>query len=139
MRRWLAVVWLLVASGVTNATIVGVEFGGNVYSIDETTATATLLSANSIGFSPGSMAKNSAGVLYTAGGQGAASLDTVNPTTGVSTPGPMISRGTAVSIRRTAFSSADALYAINTPVPIGVAPPSVLHTITTSTGTATAL
>jgi len=137
MRRWLAVVWLLVASGVTNATIVGVEFGGNVYSIDETTATATLLSANSIGFSPGSMAKNSAGVLYTAGGQGAASLDTVNPTTGVITPGPMISLGTAVSIRGMAFSSADVLYAINNPVPLGFAPPYELYTINTSTGVGT--
>ena len=138
MRRWLAVVWLLVASGVSNAVIIGIEFDGDVVSIDETTGAATLLSTNfPAGNFSNAMARNSAGVIYVTGGQGLIGFNTVNPTTGVVTVGPTLDLGNFESVRGLAFSPADVLYAINQPVPGSFAPPNDLYTINTSTGVGT--
>ena len=140
MRRWLGWVGLVVAAGMANATIVGVEFDGQVYSIDETTAAATLLPAvNSQFAAANAMAKNSAGVLYIAGGGGASTLDTINPTTGAITTGPVItlSLPSPVSIRSMAFNAAGVLYAVNNPDPFNVPIPYHLYTINTSTGVGT--
>jgi len=123
----------------SNATILGV-LGNNTYSINEITAADVLLSTNSGPvLQAKSMAKNSAGVIYIAGGAGSSRLSTVDPVTGIITPGPNISLDADVSggIQGLAFNSADVPYAINNPVPLQSNPPFKLYTIDPATGLGT--
>jgi len=132
-------VTLVLAALPSHANILGVA-ADFVYSINETTAIDVLLNSNvGVGSQSGAMAKDSAGVLYVAGNATSPNnrLSTVNPVTGVITPGPQISlsTGPAVQIRGLAFNSADVLYAINgNPTST---PPFQLHTINTTTGVGT--
>ena len=127
---------LLTAPVAGHGALVGIGFGGSVYSIDETTGTGSLLGSSGFG-TTNSMARNSAGTLYSAT---SASLITINPGTGAGTLAPALSGFGAegLSIRGLAFSSADVLYAINNGgSPGDVATNDLLYTINASTGVMT--
>jgi hypothetical protein len=123
----------------SHATILGV-LGNNTYSIDETTAADVLLSTNvGAGSQATSMAKNSSGVIYIAGSTSTPTqLKTVDPVTGIISPGPTINLPAdfSISIRGLAFNSADVLYAVNNGN-VTNTPPYKLYTINPATGQGT--
>jgi hypothetical protein len=82
-----------------------------------------------------SLARNSAGVLFSAGvGNAGVQLVTVDPSTGVATAGPTLNFGADTpNVRALAFSSNDILYCINS----GTSEPDNLYTIDPQTGRAT--
>ena len=107
----LATVMLLAAPAAGHAALVGIGFGGSVYSINETTGAGTLLGNSGFG-ATNSMARNSAGTIYSAANS---SLITINPVTGAGTLASTLSGFGAegLSIRGLAFSSTGVLYAVN--------------------------
>jgi len=118
------------ASPLAHADILGIQNNASVYRINEATGTSTLLSNNPT-FAANAMARNSAGVYYTAGGLGNSRLNTINPATGMLTEGPFISLND--DVRGLAFSPADVLY-----VTSAVASTSAnLYTMDVSTGAMT--
>lgn len=122
---------LCVLAPAVHGAILGIQANASVYSIDETTGVATLLSNNPT-FAANAMSRNSAGVYYTAGGLGNGGLSTINPTTGVLTAGPDITPND--DVRGLAFSPSDVLYAT---IASGGGSSANLYTINVSTGATT--
>jgi len=139
MSRTSIALWLTLAALPSHATILGV-LGNNAYSINETTGANVLLSNNvGAGSQATSMAKNSSGMIYIAGSTSSPTqLKTVDPVTGIISPGPTISLPAdfSISIRGLAFDSADVLYAVNNGN-VTNTPPYKLYTINTTTGLGT--
>ena len=132
----LASVILLAAPVAGHGALVGIGFGGSVYSINETTGAGALLGSSGFG-ATNSMARHSAGTLYSAT---PASLITINPVTGAGTLAPALSGFGAegLSIRGLAFSSAGVLYAVNNGgSPGDTTTNDLLYTINASTGAMT--
>ena len=132
----LATVMLLAAPAAGHAALVGIGFGGSVYSINETTGAGTLLGSSGFG-GTNSMARNSAGILYSAT---PSLLITINPVTGVGTLATTLSGFGAegLSIRGLAFSSTGVLYAVNNGgSPGDTTTNDLLYTINASTGAMT--
>lgn len=128
----LATVILVAAPVAGHAALVGIGFGGSVYSINETTGAGTLLGSSGFG-DMNSMARNSAGILYSATHS---SLITINPVTGAGTLASTLSGFGAegIDIRGLAFSSTGVLYAVNDG---GSLANDLLYTINASTGAMT--
>ena len=115
-----------------HGALLGIGFGGSIYSINETTGVGALLGSSGF-FGTNSMARDSAGALYSAA---LSSLVTIHPVTGAGTLGPTLSGFGAegLSIRGLAFSSTDVLYAVNNGGgPGAVAVNDLLYTINAST------
>ena len=117
--------------GIAHAAILGVQFNGSVYSINETTAVPTLLSNNGT-FSANAMTRTSTGTYYVAGGLGTSTLNTVNSTTGVMTAGPVITPND--DVRGLAASPTDVIYAT---AATGGGAGASLYTINPATGAGT--
>lgn len=118
-------------AGMAHAAILGVQFNGSVWSINETTAVPTLLSNNPT-FSANAMTRTSTGTYYVAGGLGTSTLNTVNPTTGVLTAGPVITPND--DVRGLAASPTDVIYAT---AATGGGAGANLYTINPGTGVGT--
>lgn len=132
----LATVMLLAAPAAGHAALVGIGFGGSVYSINETTGAGTLLGNSGFG-ATNSMARNSAGTIYSAANS---SLITINPVTGAGTLASTLSGFGAegLSIRGLAFSSTGVLYAVNNGGSSGdTTTNDLLYTINASSGAMT--
>ena len=132
----LASVILLAIPVAGHGALVGIGFGGSVYSINETTGAGTLLGNSGFG-DTNSMARNSAGILYSAT---PSSLITINPVTGAGTLASALSGFGAegLSIRGLAFSSTNVLYAVNNGgSPGDTTTDDLLYTINASTGAMT--
>ena len=132
----LASVILLAIPVTGHGALVGIGFGGSVYSINETTGAGTLLGSSGFG-ATNSMARDSAGTLYSATNS---SLITINPVTGAGTLASTLSGFGAegLSIRGLAFSSTNVLYAVNNGgSPGDIDTNDLLYTINASTGAMT--
>lgn len=126
---------LLALTPRADATIIGINFVGTVFSIDETTGSGAAIGPS--GFAgTNSMTRNSAGTIYTAeGGTGTNTLVTINPITGAGTAGA--SFATSNGVRGLAFSSSDVLFAVLDTGPSGSLGPDSLFTIDVTTGALT--
>lgn len=114
----------------TSAAFIGIGEGGNIYSINETAGSMTFIGPS--GFSGNSMAKNSAGTLFSADIR----LFTVDPVSGAGTPVinlPFRGRG----LRGMAFNSSDTLYGIDSVAEVDV--DDFLVTVNTATGAVTTI
>jgi len=128
---------LLAYPGIAAPAIIAVQFNGGVVSINE--ATGVGLAVGPSGTSNlNSLAADTSGTLFSAtnplgaGGQ----LFTINPASGVGTPGAVLGFGAAVAadVRGLAFSAANVLFAINNTGPAGGLNPDDLFTINVATG-----
>lgn len=135
--RSIFVATLMLGFSQAQAGLIGVSFGGGLYSIDQTNGATTFI--GSTGFSAlNALAADSGGTIYSTSGS---NLLSINTTTGAGTSVATISGlGEGTSIRGLAFSSSNVLYAINN----GGSPGSTsvddkLYTINTTTGAATLL
>ena len=128
---------LLAYPGIAAPAIIAVQFNGGVVSINE--ATGVGLAVGPSGTSGlNSLAADTSGTLFSAtnvlgaGGQ----LFTINPASGVGTPGAVLGFGAAVAadVRGLAFSAANVLFAINNTGPAGGLNPDDLFTINVAAG-----
>jgi len=135
----LVILGMLQAVPSSAVTILATGLSGNVYRIDPVTGVGAYIGpgfggANSAAISP-------SGVLYTVGG-GPDQLATVDPLTGIATPGPMLNMGGPVvggaTVRGLAFSPDGTLYAIQNGVDeYGRNVSDLLYTINLETGVGT--
>jgi len=132
---WISVITLMLAPAIANAAIIGFNFGGGAYNIDEATGSGVFVGAT--GFARlNSGASNSSGTIYSASEAalgGPTQLITVNPTTGAGTavtPSFVSDNG----IRGLDFSSTDVLYAIIDTGAAGALGADSLYTVNVGTG-----
>lgn len=121
-----------------SATIIGIDFDGNVVSIDEATGAGGGIGPS--GFSTtNSMARDSTGTIYTAhtaiAGAAMGQLVTIDPGTGAGTGGALFA--TTNGARGLAFSAGDVLFAILDIGASGSIGPDSLYTINVGTGATT--
>ena len=130
----------LAAPAMVQATIIGVDFGGTAYEIDETTGSGVVL--GSTGFLRlNSAAANSAGTVYSVSQEellGESIAITVDSTTGAGaavTPAFDATNG----VRGIAFSAGGKLFATVDEDPGGSIGPDTLYTIDLTTGALTSI
>lgn len=120
------------------ATIIGIDFAGNVVSINEATGAGVGIGASGF-FTTNSMARDSGGTIYTAhnniASAAAGQLITINPVTGAGTGGAVFA--TTNGARGLAFDAGNVLYAVLDTGPGGSIGADSLYTINTATGATT--
>jgi hypothetical protein len=142
MRRYLQglAITVLLSPAFANATVVGVDFGGNAFNINEATGTGVAVGATGFG-RLNSAASNNSGTIYSASEQsfgGQSQLITVNPITGAAIAvTPFFNTVNNNSIRALGFSPTDVLYAIIDIGSPGAAGPDSLYTVDVTTGALT--
>ena len=139
---FLSVTTLTFATGAfqaSQAALLGVTFGGDVYSINESTGAGVFVGSTG-STRLNSLTEDGAGGFISATSapptaSGGGVLVSINGSTGSGTVGPSINLGaTPVSIRGLAVSPTGTLFASNNPDPGSVTTGTQLYTIDTGTG-----
>jgi WD40 repeat protein len=132
MRNLLRAITAAVVLGspvASHSTILGIDWDGNVFTIDETTGGGSLVGSSGY-IQTNAMARDSAGTFYSEGESGSA-LITIDPSTGA---GTLASPLTQFNYRAFAFSPGDILYASSS---CSCGADNALYTIDVSTGAVT--
>jgi hypothetical protein len=125
---------LLAYPGIAAPAIIGVEFDGDVVSINEAAGVGLAVGPSGTSSLNSSLPTRQDLVLGNELPRGGGQLFTINPASGVRTPGRCSASAVAADVRGLAFSAANVLFAINNTGPAGGLNPDDLFTINVAAG-----